>query len=216
GSHAGITLASDGPSQMSLPDVAWFRAFSTMKDQRGNPGCYILQPADAYAAYALANVMAEYEGVCYMRTLRPDTEFIYSDDVVFNLGGFEVLHEGRDILLAATGYMVHEANRAIDLLDKAGISASLVDLYSLPFDTEGVLDLVNANNGKVITIEDNYGGGIGSALSDALTESGDAFQLQQMHVRHIPKSARTPEELLKACKLSADDIKKKAMEMLGV
>ncbi|HLO41977.1 MAG TPA: transketolase [Phycisphaerales bacterium] len=216
GSHAGITLASDGPSQMSLPDVSWFRAFTTMKDHRGNPGCYVLQPADAYAAYALCNVMAEYEGVCYMRTLRPETEFIYSDDVVFNLGGFEVLHEGRDILLAASGYMVHEANRAIDLLDKAGISASLVDLYSLPFDTEGVLDLVNANGGKVITIEDNYGGGIGSALSDALTESGDAFQLYQMHVRHIPKSARTPEEVLKVCKLSADDIKKKAMEMLGV
>jgi transketolase len=216
GSHAGVTLASDGPSQMSLPDIAWFRAFTTMKDHRGNPGCYVLQPADAYAAYALCNVMAEYEGVCYMRTLRPETEFIYSDDVVFNLGGFEVLHEGRDILLAASGYMVHEANRAIDLLDKAGISASLVDLYSLPFDTEGVLDIVNTNGGKVITIEDNYGGGIGSALSDALTESGDAFQLHQMHVRHIPKSARTPEEVLKVCKLSADDIKKKAMEMLGV
>ncbi len=216
GSHAGITLASDGPSQMSLPDIAWFRSFTTMKDHRGNPGCYILQPSDAYAAYALANVMSEYEGVCYMRTLRPETEFIYSDEVVFNLGGFEVLHEGRDILLAATGYMVHEANRAIDLLDKAGISASLVDLYSLPFDTDGVLDLINANNGKVITIEDNYGGGIGSALSDALTESGDAFTLNQMHVRHIPKSARTPEELLQSCKLSAEDIKKKAMEMLGV
>ncbi len=216
GSHAGITLASDGPSQMSLPDVAWFRAFTTIKDHRGNPGCYILQPADAYAAYGLASVMAEYEGVCYMRTLRPDTEFIYSDEVVFNLGGFEVLHEGRDILLAATGYMVHEANRAIDMLDKAGVSASLVDLYSLPFDTEGVLDLINANNGNIITIEDNYGGGIGSALSDALTESGDAFKLHQMHVRHIPKSARTPEELLKSCKLSADDIKKAAMDMLGV
>ncbi|MCC6428125.1 MAG: transketolase [Phycisphaerales bacterium] len=216
GSHAGVTLASDGPSQMALPDIAWFRAFTTMKDHRGNPGCYILQPSDAYAAYALANVMAEYEGVCYMRTLRPETEFIYSDDVVFNLGGFEVLHEGRDILLAATGYMVHEANRAIDMLDKAGVSASLIDLYSLPFDSDGVLDLVNANNGKVITIEDNYGGGIGSALSDALTESGDAFQLRQMHVRHIPKSARTPDEVLKACGLSADDIKKTAMDMLGV
>nr|HRJ48934.1 transketolase C-terminal domain-containing protein [Phycisphaerales bacterium] len=216
GSHAGISLASDGPSQMSLPDVAWFRAFTTMKDHRGNPGCYVLQPADAHAAYGLASVMAEYEGVCYLRTLRPETEFIYSDDVVFNLGGFEVLHEGRDILIAATGYMVHEANRAIDLLDKAGISASLVDLYSMPFDSDGVLDLINANNGKVITVEDNYGGGIGSALSDALTESGDAFQLHQMHVRHIPKSARTPEELLRSCGLSADDIKKKAMEMLGV
>src|SRR5262249_48231021 len=65
GSHAGISLASDGPSQMSLLDVAWFRSLSTMKDHRGNPGCYILQPSDAYAAYALTGVMAEYEGCCY-------------------------------------------------------------------------------------------------------------------------------------------------------
>lgn len=216
GSHAGISLGADGPSQMGLPDVAWFRAFTTMKDHRGNPGCYVLQPADAYAAYALTGVMAEYEGACYMRTLRPETEFIYSDDVVFNLGGFEVLNEGRDVAIVAAGYMVHEANKAVDLLDKAGISASLVDLYSLPFDTEGVLDIVGANNGNVITVEDNYGGGIGSALSDALTESGDAFRLKQLHVTRIPKSARTPEELIKACGLSSEHIKKAAMELLGV
>lgn len=216
GSHAGISLAADGPSQMGLPDVAWFRAFTTMKDHRGNPGCYVLQPADAYAAYALTGVMAEYEGACYMRTLRPDTEFIYSDDVVFNLGGFEVLNEGRDIVIVAAGYMVHEANKAVDLLDKAGISASLVDLYSLPFDEEGVLDIIGANNGHVITVEDNYGGGIGSALSDALTESGDAFRLHQLHVTQIPKSARTPEELVKSCGLSAEHIKKAAMDVLGV
>ena len=88
---------------MSLPDVAWFRSFATMKDHRGNPGCYILQPADAYAAYRLTEVMAEYTGACYMRTLRADTEFLYNDDVVFNLGGFEVLAEGRDVLVCASG-----------------------------------------------------------------------------------------------------------------
>src|SRR4029434_5307711 len=127
GSHAGISLASDGPSQMSLPDVAWFRAWTTMRDHRGNPGCYVLQPADAFAAYALTGVMAEYEGACYMRTLRADTVFIYNVDAVFNVGAFEVLSEGRDVLLVAAGYMVHEANKAVDQLDKAGISATLVD-----------------------------------------------------------------------------------------
>ncbi len=216
GSHAGITLAADGPSQMAMPDVSWFRAFTTMRDHRGNPGCYVLQPADAFAAYALTSVMGEYEGVCYMRTLRADTEFIYNDDVVFNLGGFEVLNKGRDIVLAAAGYMVHEANRAIDLLDKAGVSASLVDLYSLPFDTEAFLDLVGENNGYVLTVEDNFGGGIGSAVADALLESGDAFKLKQMHVKRIPKSAKTPEEMLKQCGLTAEDIKKNVMELLGV
>lgn len=216
GSHAGITLAADGPSQMSLPDVAWFRSFSTMRDHRGNPGCYVLQPSDAYAAYALTWAMAEYEGACYMRTLRADTEFIYSDQTTFNLGGFEVLAEGRDVLICAAGYMVHEANKAIDLLDKAGISATLVDLYSLPFDGEALLDIANQNNGQILTVEDNYGGGIGSAVADALTGSGDAFTLKQMYVKRIPKSAKTPEEVLKMCSLSADDIVKEVMKQLQV
>jgi transketolase len=216
GSHAGISLASDGPSQMSLPDVAWFRSFTTMRDHRGNPGVYILQPSDAYSAYALTNVMAEYEGACYMRTLRPDTEFLYSEETVFNLGGFEVLTEGRDVLLVACGYMVHEANKALDLLDQAGVAATLVDAYSIPFDTDKLLDLANANNGYVITLEDNYGGGLGSAVADALTASGDAFTLEQMYVRRIPKSARTPGEMLKMCNLTAQDITQTAMKLLQV
>lgn len=216
GSHAGISLAADGPSQMSLPDVSWFRSWTTVKDHRGNPACYLLQPADAFAAYGLTAAMAEYEGVCYMRTLRPDTEFIYSDDQIFNLGGFEVLNEGRDIVLCAAGYMVHEANKAIELLDKAGISATLIDLYSLPFDTDKLMDVIGANNGYVITMEDNYGGGIGSAVADAMTESGDAFTLIQMHVKRIPKSARTPEELLQMCGLTAQDVVTQCMELLQV
>jgi transketolase len=216
GSHAGISLASDGPSQMALPDVAWFRSFSTMRDHRGNPGCYVLQPADAFAAYALTGVMAEYEGACYMRTLRPETEFIYNDDVVFNLGGFEVLQEGRDVVICAAGYMVHEANKALDLLDRAGISATLVDLYSLPFEHEKLLDIIGENNGYVLSVEDNYGGGIGSAIADALVASGDAFTLEQLHVKRIPKSAKTPEEMLQMTGLTAQDIVKAVMRMLQV
>jgi|JRYH01.1.fsa_nt_gb transketolase len=216
GSHSGITLAADGPSQMSLPDVAWFRSLATARDHRGNPGCYILQPADAYAAYALTGVMAEYEGLCYMRTLRADTEFIYGDDQVFNLGGFEVLTEGRDIVLCACGYMVQEANKAIELLDKAGVSATLLDMYSIPFDTDKLLDIVAANGGYAVSIEDNYGGGLGSAIADALVEAGDGFQLDQMFVTRIPKSARTEQEMLKMCGLTADDICKRALRVLQV
>lgn len=216
GSHAGITLAADGPSQMSLPDVAWFRSLATTTDHRGNPGCYVLQPADAFAAYALTAVMADYEGLVYMRTLRTETEFLYSDDQVFNLGGHEVLNEGRDVALLACGYMVHEANKAVELLDKAGISATLVDMYSIPFDEEKILDIIAGNNGYAITIEDNYGGSLGSAVSDALTNSGDAFTLEQMFVRRIPKSARTADEMLQMCNLTAEDIVKKAMQLLQV
>jgi transketolase len=216
GSHSGITLAADGPSQMSLPDVAFFRSFTTMKDHRGNPGCYILQPSDAFAAYALTQVMAEYEGAVYMRTLRPEHEFLYSDDQVFNLGGFETLQEGRDILICAAGAMVHEANKAIETLDKAGISATLVDLYSIPFDREALLDLVSSNGGLVLSVEDNFGGGIGSAIADAILDSGDGFRLEQMHVTRIPKSCRTPEEILTLCGLDHAAIVKKVMGMLQV
>lgn len=216
GSHCGITLASDGPSQMSLPDVAWFRSFATMTDHRGNPGCYVLQPADAYAAYALTGVMAEYDSMCYMRTIRADTELLYSDDHVFNLGGFETLAQGRDVVLAASGIMVHEGNKAVELLDKAGVSATLLDMYSIPFDNDKLLDIVGENGGFVVSLEDNYGGALGSAIADALMESGDGFELAQMHVTRIPKSARTPDELLEMCGLTAQDIVNRVMSLLGV
>ncbi|MFG0276216.1 MAG: transketolase [Phycisphaerales bacterium] len=216
GSHVGITPCSDGPSQMGLSDIAFMRAFTTVKDRRGNPAMYVLQPADAYAAYALTNVMAEYEGACYMRTARPDTEFLYSDDVVFNLGGFEVLSEGRDILLVSAGYMVHEANKALDALDRQGVSATLVDLYSLPFDGDALLDLANANNGYVLTLEDNYGASIGGAVADVMTASGDSFTLKQMHVNRLPKSARQPDEELSYVGLATDDIVRASLEMLEV
>jgi transketolase len=216
GSHCGITPSSDGPSQMGLTDGAWFRAFTTMRDHRGNPGCYLLQPADAYAAYGLTLAMAEFHGACYMRTARPDVEFLYDENTVFNLGSFEVLTEGRDLLIITAGYMVHEVNKALDALDKAGIDATLVDLYSIPFEPDAVLDLANSNGGKILTVEDNYGGVLGSAIADAVTASGDGFTLEQMYVRQIPKSARTEEDELKMLGLTASDIAKKAASMLGV
>ncbi|MCZ6444690.1 MAG: transketolase [Planctomycetota bacterium] len=216
GSHSGISLAADGPSQMSLPDLAWFRSWTTVRDHRGNPACYVLQPADAYAAYALTMRMAEHLGVCYMRTVRPDVEFIYNEASVFDLGGLEVLTEGRDLLIVTAGYMVHECNKVLDTLDRAGIDATLVDLYCLPFDTERLLDLANENGGNILTVEDNYGGGLGSAVADAVTDSGDAFTIEQMFVRKIPKSARNEEDILKLCGLHHTNIARKAAGMLGV
>ncbi len=214
GSHAGISLAADGPSQMSLPDVAWFRAFSTMNNKAGNPGCYVLQPSDAYQAYALTLAMAQYDGPVYMRTLRPDTEFLYGEQDTFRLGGHEVLAEGRDLLIVAAGYMVHEANKALEKLDAQGIDATLVDLYSLPFDEEAILDLANENNGMILTLEDNYGGGIGSAVADAVAADGGGFNVRQMFCRVTPKSGRSPEDVMAYCGLSADHIVAEAMKLL--
>ncbi|MFA9477082.1 transketolase [Phycisphaerales bacterium AB-hyl4] len=214
GSHAGISLAADGPSQMSLPDIAWFRSFATMNAKNGAPGFFVLQPSDAYQAYALTLAMAEHAGPCYMRTLRPDTEFLYSENDTFQLGGHEVLEQGRDLLIVASGYMVHEANKALEQLDKQGIDAALVDLYSIPFDEEAILDLANENNGMILTVEDNYGAGFGSAVADAVAADGGGFTVRQMHVRNLPKSGRTPDEVLNYCGLSAGHIVKEAMSML--
>ena len=214
GSHAGATLGADGPSQMALPDVAWFRAFTTMRGHDGYPGMVVLTPADAYSAYALVQKMADYEGSAYLRTLRPDTEFLYGPEDVFDLGGHETLVTGRDLLICASGYMVHEANRALEQLDENGIDATLVDLYSLPFNDEALADLANDNNGMVLTLEDNYGNAMGSAVAEALAATGDGFTVQQMHVRHLPKSGGSPEELLRYCNLSADHIVQQAMNML--
>jgi transketolase len=216
GSHSGISLASDGPSQMSLPDVAWFRSFSTMKDHHGEPGCYVLQPADAWGAYALTIKMAEHQGCCYLRTFRPDVEMIYDQNTEFELGGMEVLTQGRDLLIVSAGYMVHECNKALDELDRMGVDATLLDLYSLPFDEDRLLDLANENNGNILVVEDNYGAGLGSAVADACTTSGDAFTVKQMFVKRIPKSARTPESILRMCGLHYTDITKSAASLLGV
>jgi transketolase len=160
--------------------------------------------------------MADHRGMCYMRTIRPDVEFIYDENTVFDLGRFEVLTEGRDLLIVTAGYMVHECNKALDALDKLGIDATLVDLYSIPFDAEKLLDLANANGGNILTVEDNYGGAMGSAVADACTDSGDAFTLQQMYVRRIPKSARTEDEIVKQCGLHHTMIAKTAANMVGV
>jgi len=216
GSHAGASLAADGPSQMSLPDIAWFRSFATARNKSGNPLCYVLQPSDAFSAYALTAAMAEYDGPCYMRTLRPDTEFLYTEDDVFNLGGFQTLSEGKDLVIVASGYTVHVANAALDALDQQGISATVVDLYSLPFDEEKLLDIVNENNGYVLSLEDNYGASIGSAVADALAASGEGFTLEQMFIERVPKSAKTPEDIMSMVGLSTEDIVGRVLNLLQV
>lgn len=214
GSHAGVSLAADGPSQMSLPDIAWFRALSKVTRPDGAPAMYLLQPSDAFAAYALTLAMAEHDGPCYMRTLRPDTEFLYDDNTPFKLGGHELLHEGDDLLIVASGYMVHEANKALDALAKAGIDAALVDLYSLPFDEAAILDLARQCDGMVLSLEDNYGGGFGSAVADVLAADGGSFTLKQMYVDRIPKSGRTPDDVMKYVGLHADQIITTAKQLM--
>lgn len=206
GSHTGVSLAADGPSQMALADVAFFRAYAEATGGDGRPMAYVLNPADGRAAYALTLAMAEYQGTCYLRAFRPDVPFLYDDGTRFVLGGHQVLREGRDLLVVGSGYLVHEALRAIDDLGADGVRAGLVDLYSLPFDRLALAELARRSSRRVLTVEDNYGGGFGSALADALSEEGDGFRVEQMFVRQIPKSGRSPDDLLRYHHLAASDI----------
>jgi transketolase len=215
GSHAGVSLAADGPSQMAVADVAFFRAWTTVRTPAGKPFLYLLQPADAYAAYALTIAMAAHEGPCYLRTFRPDVPCLYHDATPFPLGGYHVLAEGHDLLIVTAGYMVHEARLALAGLQEQGIRATLVDLYSLPFDDRAMVRLAQENTGKVLTVEDNYGAGLGSAVADVLSQHDGAYVLTQMFVRQIPKSGRTPDEVLRYLHLSAADIVQMAVSMLG-
>jgi transketolase len=215
-SHVGVSLAADGPSQMALPDVAFFHAWTTVRDDQGRPVMYVLQPADAYAAYALTLAMADHDGACYMRTLRPDVPFLYDDTTRFELGGHQVVVPGHDVLIVAAGYMVHETLKALPGLKEQGVDATVVDLYSLPFDRTAIRQLAQDNHGKVLTVEDNYGAGIGSAVAETLAEHEGTWHLKQMHVRQIPKSGRTPDDVLGYLGLSADNIVRTATGMLEV
>jgi transketolase len=118
-------------------------------------------------------------------------------------------------LIVAAGYLVHEARKALDRLHGEGLQPTLVDLYSLPFDGDAIALLAEENGGRVLTLEDNFGGGFGSAVADALLERGGTFSLEQMHVRRIPKSGRTPGDVLHLLELSADEIVKHVEVLLG-
>jgi transketolase len=210
GTHTGLGPASDGPSQMSLSDIAFFHAWTTVRQADGKPVMYVLNPSDAFSTFALIVAMAEHQGACYLRAMRADVALLYDDATKFTLGGHQVLAQGKDVALVASGFMVHEAKKAVELLKAKKIAATLVDLYSLPFDREALAALATQNGGRVVTVEDNFGGSIGAAVADALTEHGGSFTVRQMHVRRIPKSARVPEDELRALGLTAEDIAKTA------
>lgn len=215
GSHVGVNIAADGPSQMALADVAFFRSMAKVQADAGGPGLYILNPADAVSAYALTVLMAEHEGACYLRAARPDTPFLYDVDADFTLGGHGVLAEGADVLIVASGYAVHEALQALATLSEEGIKAGLIDLYSLPFDGEAIAQSAQACGRRVVTVEDNYGAGFGSEVVEALLEHGGSFRVKQMYVKRIPKSGRSADDLMTYVGLSAGDIVAESRALAG-
>jgi transketolase len=196
GSHAGVTLAADGPSQMSLPDVAFVRSFCHANNFNGRPAISYFFPSDAVSCYKVTELMANLDGCCYQRTLRADTKILYKTEESFEVGGYKVLREGKDVLLVAAGYMVHECLKAADELAKMGKKATVVDAYGLPLKDAGILDIAARSGNRIITVEDNYSGGLDVELASQIAEKGAGIKLKALFVHQIPKSGREPQEVL--------------------
>ncbi len=198
GSHAGVSIGEDGPSQMALEDLAMFRA---------QPNFAVLYPCDAVSTERLVALMASHPGPAYMRTSRPKTEVIYPADETFRIGGLKVLRDSaRDVVtVVGAGVTVFEALNAYEVLKAAGICIRVIDLYSVaPVDREGLAAAGKATGGRIITVEDHYlAGGIGDAVADAVAEAG--IRVHRLAVREIPRSGK-PAELLDRFGISANHI----------
>lgn len=205
GSHSGVSLGADGPSQMSLPDMAYFRSFARAGDGNGNPACTVLHPADAVAAYRLTELAANLPGMCYVRTHRPDVALLYPQDATFSVGGCAKLVEGNALTVVASGYMVTVALKAVRELEKEGICCTLFDAYCLPLNAEPILSDARANSGRILSIEDNYTGGVYSELAEAAACDGDV-KVNGMTCPRVPKSGKTAEDILASLGLSVADI----------
>ena len=179
GSHAGISIGEDGPSQMGLEDLALFRTL---------PGSVVLYPSDAVAAERLVVEAARHDGIVYIRTSRPKTAVIYSNDEHFPIGGSKTLRENSDdqATVIGAGVTLHEALEAYEDLKSEGISIRVIDLYSVkPVDTESLLRAAAVTNNTLITVEDHYReGGLGDAVLDAVASQG--IKVHKLAVTSLP------------------------------
>ena len=188
GSHAGVSIGEDGPSQMALEDLAMMRSV---------PGCAVLYPCDGVSAERLVAAAARYNGMAYIRTSRPKTEVIYGPTDAFDIGGSKVLRESVSDLatVVAAGVTVFEALAAYDRLQSEGISIRVIDAYSVqPVDTETLVNAGLQTGRQLITVEDHYSvGGLGDAVSEAVADHG--ITVARLAVREIPRSGKSAELL---------------------
>ncbi len=207
GTHVGVTLAADGPSQMALADVAFARALAHANDARGR-SLVVLTPSDAVSAYKLVLAMAEHDGPAYLRAVRGDLPILYREDETFPLGGSKVVRRpaAPAVVLAASGYLVHSCIEAAEVLERRGIAAAVVDAYALPLDAEPILGMAQRAGAAILAIEDNYVGGIGSELAEASAALPTPVTVESLGVRRIPKSGRTPADVLDYVGLSVAEI----------
>jgi len=208
GSHAGVSIGEDGPSQMALEDLALFRAI---------PESVVLYPSDAVSTDACVQLAAAHQGIAYLRTTRMKTDAVYAADEPFAIGGLKVVREsaGDRLTLVAAGITLHEALAAHDELASGGIAVRIIDCYSVkPIDAGALLAAARATGGRLLTIEDHYAeGGLGAAVLEAVGDAG--VVVHRLAVREIPRSG-APKKLLERYGIGRGAIVTKVRELLGV
>ncbi|HSZ40157.1 MAG TPA: transketolase [Trebonia sp.] len=209
GSHTGVAIGQDGPSQMGLEDLAALRAVH---------GSTVLSPCDANQAAWLTGAMADISGVSYLRTARGDLPVIYEPGERFEIGGSRVLRSAPDdqVTLVATGVTVHEALAAADLLEEDGVSARVIDAYSVkPIDAPTLREAAAAT-GRIVTVEDHWPeGGLGDAVLAAVAAGGAPLPVtRKLAVTSMPGSA-TPEEQLQLAGIDMASIATAAAELIA-
>ena len=208
GSHAGVSIGEDGPSQMALEDLAMMRAVHRST---------VLYPSDPNQTARLVAEMADREGIIFMRTTRAATPVLYDASDEFQVGGSRVLRQGDDLAIVAAGITLHESLKAADKLIAEGIDARVIDLYSVkPVDVDTLRAAAEATGGRIITVEDHWlEGGIGDAVLEALSDDGELPpQVVRLAVRDMPGSGK-PAELLAAAGIDADHIAQAARALVG-
>ncbi len=200
GSHAGVSIGEDGPSQMALEDLAMMRAIG---------GSTVLYPCDANQTAQLVATMADLKGVVYMRTTRAATTVVYGPDETFPVGGSKVLRSSASdaVTLVAAGITIPEALAAADELATAGIAARVIDLYSVKPVDVATLSAAASETGGIVVVEDHWSeGGVGSAVLEGLASAGKPLpKVTLLGVTKLPGSG-TPTELIDACGISARHI----------
>jgi transketolase len=207
GSHAGISIGQDGPSQMGLEDIALFRTI---------PDAIILYPSDAHAAFACIVLMANYhQGVSYLRATRAETEHLYDQKETFEIGGSKLLKssEHDQALIVAAGITVHEALKAAKMLEQKNITVSIIDAYSVkPLDATTIVAQAKKSNNRIIIVEDHYqAGGIGEAVIANTAEHG--FTYDHLCVKTYARSA-SPEILMEKMGIDATAIVRSVTAMI--
>nr|XP_022915888.1 transketolase-like protein 2 [Onthophagus taurus] len=199
GSHCGVTIGADGPSQMGLEDIAMFRSI---------PGCTIFYPSDAVACERAVELAANTKGMTFIRTTRPKTKMIYPNNEKFEIGKSKVIKESEEdkVLIIAGGITIHESLGAYCALKRLGIKVRIMDLFTInPIDKEGIICNAQQCHGKILTIEDHYAtGGLGDAVLSAVAEEKDII-VRKIAVKEIAGSA-SPQEQLDFAGLSSNFI----------